>query len=420
MPSTRGTNAPRRSKRVTEVEKQQAKLKAQQAAKATAAAAAAAKKKAAAKKPKVEEVVADVKKKAGKVVKEVKKQVVKPAAKKVAKAAGVDTKPTKATATKSKKADDKTTAKAKKATTKTAATKGKKKSSTSKAVSAPKPAAAAPKKRAPPKARGTAAASTKKPAADEPKKEESAAVTPYKVGDIVEDVTLQNGARRFFPLSERVTHLFVELSSLRTRRGRQACLAQKPVRGQAPRHLLLPQGAPRDRETRLSARAPPRIWTRFLTSLSTQADTPGCTIQACGYRDIRNEYEEHGAIVIGLSCDKPTAQIKWKSKNELGYSLLSDPKADLLLKKLGWSDKSKCVRGCPSNSRCRLIEKLTRISSAFFLRLPRYRSTSGAATGSSRRVASSQKPSSASSPPTTPRTRAYRSTSLRVHKRSVC
>lgn len=45
--------------------------------------------------------------------------------------------------------------------------------------------------------------------------------------------------------------------------------------------------------------------------------------------------------MIGLSCDKPTAQIKWKSKNELGYSLLSDPKADLLLKKLGWSDKSK-------------------------------------------------------------------------------
>lgn len=287
MPSTRGTNAPRRSKRVTEVEKQQAKLKAQQAAKATAAAAAAAKKKAAAKKPKVEEVVADVKKKAGKVVKEVKKQVVKPAAKKVAKAAGVDTKPTKATATKSKKADDKTTTKAKKATTKTAATKGKKKSSTSKAVSAPKPAAAAPKKRAPPKARGTAAASTKKPAADKPKKEESAAVTPYKVGDIVEDVTLQNEDDK--PVS---------LKSL-----------------YEDKHLVI--------------------------FSYPKADTPGCTTQACGYRDIRNEYEEHGAIVIGLSCDKPTAQIKWKSKNELGYSLLSDPKADLLLKKLGWSDKSK-------------------------------------------------------------------------------
>ncbi|KWU47272.1 DNA/RNA polymerase [Rhodotorula sp. JG-1b] len=176
-------------------------VKAQQAAKA----AAAAKKKAAAKKPKaedkVESVGADVKKKAGKAAKEVKKQVVKPAAKKVAKAAGVDTKPTKATATKAKKADTAAT-KAKKATT-TAATKGKKtKSSTSKAVSASKPAP--PKKRAPPKARGTTAPPSKK--ADKPKKEESAAaVTPYKVGDIVEDVTLQNGACRFFPYPERVT-----------------------------------------------------------------------------------------------------------------------------------------------------------------------------------------------------------------------
>ncbi|GAA5864255.1 hypothetical protein JCM3774_001271 [Rhodotorula dairenensis] len=291
MPSTRGTNAPRRSKRVPEVEKQQAKLKAQQAAKLAKQQAAAAKKKlaaAAGKKPKAEDkkesVVVDVKKKAGKAVKEVKNKVVKPAAKKVAKAAGVKAEPTKA---KAKAAPTK-----KKATTTTTVPKKKTTSSTTKAVSAPKAKAAAPKKRGPPKARDAAApAADKKPAAskkaaDKPKKEE-ATVAHYKVGDIVEDVTLQDEDDK--PVS---------LKSLYENK-----------------HLII--------------------------FSYPKADTPGCTTQACGYRDSRSEYEEHGATVIGLSCDKPSAQLKWKSKNELGYSLLSDPNADLLLKKLGWSDKAK-------------------------------------------------------------------------------
>ncbi|GAA5983902.1 hypothetical protein JCM10908_005968 [Rhodotorula pacifica] len=293
MPSTRGTNAPRRSKRVTEAEKQQAKVKAQQAAKA-AKQTASKKATAAAKKVKSEVkdkdaagVVADVKKKAGKAVKEVKSKVVKPAAKKVAKAAGVSTsdddkKPKKA-ATKTKKATS--TATAPKKTAAAAPKKKKTTSSTTKAVSAPKPA---PKKRGPPKARG--AADDKKPAAAKKaaasKKEETAAAH-YKVGDVVEDVTLQNEDDK--PIT---------LKSL-----------------YEDKHLVI--------------------------FSYPKADTPGCTTQACGYRDLRSEYESLDATVIGLSTDKPTAQLKWKSKNELGYSLLSDPNGDLLLKKLGWSDKSK-------------------------------------------------------------------------------
>lgn len=142
-----------------------------------------------------------------------------------------------------------------------------------------------------------------------------------------------------------------------------------------------------------------------------QADTPGCTTQACGYRDVRSEYEEHGATVIGLSTDKPTAQLKWKSKHELGYSLLSDPK-HTLLSKLGWSEKNKCVlRRCYRAGQCPCQSKRETdlIPSLCSPRLSPFRaplSIIGAATGSSRRAASSPRPSSASSPPTTPGTRA--------------
>lgn len=74
----------------------------------------------------------------------------------------------------------------------------------------------------------------------------------------------------------------------------------------------------------------------------TQADTPGCTNQACGYRDIHSELSDLGYGVYGLSKDKPTAQLKWKTKHTLGYSLLCDPE-DKLLKRLGATAANKCV-----------------------------------------------------------------------------
>ncbi|GEM10005.1 peroxiredoxin Q/BCP [Rhodotorula toruloides] len=71
-----------------------------------------------------------------------------------------------------------------------------------------------------------------------------------------------------------------------------------------------------------------------------KADTPGCTNQACGYRDIHSEFSGLGYGVYGLSKDKPTAQLKWKTKHTLSYSLLCDPE-DKLLKKLGATAANK-------------------------------------------------------------------------------
>ncbi|KAJ3156992.1 hypothetical protein HDU89_002402 [Geranomyces variabilis] len=56
-----------------------------------------------------------------------------------------------------------------------------------------------------------------------------------------------------------------------------------------------------------------------------KADTPGCTNQAKGFRDLHSEFAEKGYNVFGLSADKPAAQLKWAEKHTLPYDLLSDP-----------------------------------------------------------------------------------------------
>jgi peroxiredoxin Q/BCP len=55
-----------------------------------------------------------------------------------------------------------------------------------------------------------------------------------------------------------------------------------------------------------------------------KSDTPGCTTQACGIRDHRNEYEGTGARVVGVSPDTVTAQKKFAQKYNLDFTLLAD------------------------------------------------------------------------------------------------
>jgi peroxiredoxin Q/BCP len=55
-----------------------------------------------------------------------------------------------------------------------------------------------------------------------------------------------------------------------------------------------------------------------------KANTPGCTTQACGFRDNYAVFEEHGYQVFGMSADTPKSQSSWKEKHSLPYSLLSD------------------------------------------------------------------------------------------------
>ena len=55
-----------------------------------------------------------------------------------------------------------------------------------------------------------------------------------------------------------------------------------------------------------------------------RADTPGCTIEACGFRDTFSKLQQAGVVVLGISRDTPKAQKKFKDKYDLPYTLLAD------------------------------------------------------------------------------------------------
>jgi peroxiredoxin Q/BCP len=55
-----------------------------------------------------------------------------------------------------------------------------------------------------------------------------------------------------------------------------------------------------------------------------KADTPGCTVQACGVRDHRGDYEAADAVVLGISPDPVKAVKKFHDKQGLNFTLLAD------------------------------------------------------------------------------------------------
>ena len=61
-----------------------------------------------------------------------------------------------------------------------------------------------------------------------------------------------------------------------------------------------------------------------------KAATPGCTTQACGFRDNFTRIETSDAVVLGLSPDEPAALAKWIKQESLPYDLLSDPEHQVL------------------------------------------------------------------------------------------
>jgi thioredoxin-dependent peroxiredoxin len=54
-------------------------------------------------------------------------------------------------------------------------------------------------------------------------------------------------------------------------------------------------------------------------------DTPGCTTEACEFRDAYDVFRERGAEVLGVSPDDVASHGKFKSKYELPFTLLADP-----------------------------------------------------------------------------------------------
>ncbi len=53
-------------------------------------------------------------------------------------------------------------------------------------------------------------------------------------------------------------------------------------------------------------------------------DTPGCTTQACGFRDAQPRISDANAVVLGISPDNAKSHVKFRTKQKLPFTLLSD------------------------------------------------------------------------------------------------
>jgi thioredoxin-dependent peroxiredoxin len=69
-------------------------------------------------------------------------------------------------------------------------------------------------------------------------------------------------------------------------------------------------------------------------------DTSGCTTQACGIRDQWGEFEEAGAVVIGISPDPVDSHARFAAKHDLPHRLLADPDRTAIEAYGAWGTKS--------------------------------------------------------------------------------
>jgi thioredoxin-dependent peroxiredoxin len=63
---------------------------------------------------------------------------------------------------------------------------------------------------------------------------------------------------------------------------------------------------------------------RVVVYFYPKSDTPGCTTEACEFRDEGARFKKKGTVVVGVSPDKPAAQAKFKQKYDLPFTLLAD------------------------------------------------------------------------------------------------
>lgn len=69
-------------------------------------------------------------------------------------------------------------------------------------------------------------------------------------------------------------------------------------------------------------------------------DTPGCTKQACGIRDAYAEFQQRGAVVLGVSPDSEASHLKFRNKYSLPFTLLADLDHDVAEDYGVWVEKN--------------------------------------------------------------------------------
>ena len=68
-------------------------------------------------------------------------------------------------------------------------------------------------------------------------------------------------------------------------------------------------------------------------------DTPGCTKEACGFRDLWGDVKKLNTVVLGVSPDDEAAHKKFTAKYKLPFTLLSDPDKKVMEKYGAWGEK---------------------------------------------------------------------------------
>lgn len=74
-------------------------------------------------------------------------------------------------------------------------------------------------------------------------------------------------------------------------------------------------------------------------------DTPGCTIEACSFRDARDDLSDLGAVVLGVSKDNVASHRAFADAHNLRYTLLSDPTGEMIAAYGAWGKKMFGIEG---------------------------------------------------------------------------
>lgn len=69
-------------------------------------------------------------------------------------------------------------------------------------------------------------------------------------------------------------------------------------------------------------------------------DTPGCTTEACAFRDNEKKFVKKDAVILGVSADNVASHAKFKKKFNLPFRLLSDPERKVIEAYGVWKEKS--------------------------------------------------------------------------------
>ncbi|OIO26982.1 peroxiredoxin [Candidatus Micrarchaeota archaeon CG1_02_55_22] len=94
-------------------------------------------------------------------------------------------------------------------------------------------------------------------------------------------------------------------------------------------------------------------------------DTPGCTIEACEFRDAEKEFTKKNAVVIGVSKDSTASHARFAQKQDLKFLLLSDPELSTIKAYGAWGKKKFMGREYEGVLRTTLAIKNGRVKQRF-------------------------------------------------------